>query len=205
MKRMPQLMIAGISIFLGFTFWGAGMAKLFLDHKFFGWIGPNWLIEKLEPYGLGLYATFIAYSQVCIGYLMLTLRYKLIGSIMMLPLIGNILMVTISLHWQGTPYVLGFLLLLDLIILWQYRDFFRPLIDEGRSGFDIKLRIPRTKNGHLVWSAGLGLQILAIQVSYGNLWLSWAIVILGIAISGLSYKADRKLTPPNSTELNTFE
>jgi hypothetical protein len=42
---------------------------------------------------------------------------------MMLPLIANILIVTISLQWQGTPYVFAFLLLMDLIILWQYKDF----------------------------------------------------------------------------------
>lgn len=191
MKILPQLILGGIPVFLGFTFWGAGMAKLFYEHQFFGWIGPVWLIEELEPYGLGFYGKFIALSQICIGYLLVTTRYKLLGSIMMIPLIGNILIVTISLDWTGTPFVLTFLLLLDLIILWQYRDFFRPLIDEGKSQYDIKSRSIRTRNGHLVWLAGLGLQLFSIPVSYWNWVAACGIVLLGLVISGLSFRVDR--------------
>ncbi|MFC5625935.1 hypothetical protein [Algoriphagus winogradskyi] len=194
MKKLPQLTIASISIFLGFTFWGAGMAKLFHDHQFFGWIGPVWLIEELEPYGLGFYGRFIAFSQLIIGYLLVTTRYKLLGSIMMIPLIGNILMVTISLQWSGTPIVLAFLLFLDLILLWQYRDFFRPLIDESKSKYDIKTRKTRTVNGHLAWLAGLALQISAIQVSYWNWIVACGIVLMGLVLSGLSFYVDRILT-----------
>lgn len=193
MNKLPQLILFGISVFLGFTFWGAGMAKLFNEHQFFGWIGPVWLIEELEPYGLGFYARFIAFCQIIIGYLLVTTRYKLLGSIMMIPLIGNILIVTISLQWRGTPVVLGFLFLLDLIILWQYRDFFRPLIDEGKSRFDIKTRKIRTRNGHLVWFSGLALQLFAIQVSYWNWMAACSIVLLGLLLSGLSFSVDRIL------------
>lgn len=124
MKNWKSFMIHGIAVFLGFTFWGAGMAKLFSEHQFIGWIGPTWLVEEMAKYDLALYATFIAYSQIFIGFSLLTTRYKLIGNIMMIPMIVNILIVTISLKWQGPPYVLGFLLLLVLILLSQSRDFF---------------------------------------------------------------------------------
>ena len=190
MKRLPQLVVQLIAIFLGFTFWGAGMAKLFHNHQFFGWIGPVWLIEELEPYGLGFYGRFIAFSQIIIGYMLVTTRYKLLGSIMMIPMIGNILMVTISLDWRGTPYVLAFLLLLDLILLWNYRDFFRPLIDEGKSRYDIKIRKIRNLNGHLVWLAGLSLQLFAIQVSYWNWIAACMIVLVGLILSVLSFRVD---------------
>ena len=190
MKRLPQLVVQLIAIFLGFTFWGAGMAKLFHNHQFFGWIGPVWLIEELEPYGLGFYGRFIAFSQIIIGYMLVTTRYKLLGSIMMIPMIGNILMVTISLDWRGTPYVLAFLLLLDLILLWNYRDFFRPLIDEGKSRYDIKTRKIRNLNGHLVWLAGLALQLFAIQVSYWNWIAACMIVLVGLILSVLSFRVD---------------
>lgn len=192
MKTLKNLSIQGISIFLGFTFWGAGMAKLFHDHQFFGWIGPVWLIEELEPYGLGFYGKFIAYSQIVIGYLLVTTRYKLLGSIMMIPLIGNILMVTISLEWRGTPFVLGFLMLLNLVLLWQYKDFFRPLIDEGKSQFDIKTRSLRTRNGHLVWLAGLSLQMIAIQISFINWIAACSVVLLGLILSALSFYLEKK-------------
>lgn len=192
MKKIPTLMIQGISIFLGFTFWGAGMAKLFHEHQFFGWIGPVWLIEELEPYGLGFYGKFIAYSQIVIGYLLVTTRYKLLGSIMMIPLIGNILMVTISLNWRGTPLVLGFLMLLNLILLWQYRDFFRPMIDEGKSKYNLKTRSERTLNGHLVWLAGLSLQLIAIQISYINWIAACSVVLLGLLLSTLSFYLEKR-------------
>ena len=184
-------MIQGIAVFLGFTFWGAGMAKLFSEHQFIGWMGPTWLVEEMAKYDLAFYATFIAYSQIFIGFLLLTTRYKLLGSIMMIPMIVNILMVTISLQWQGTPFVLAFLLLLDLILLWSYRDFFRPLIDESFKTFEIKTRNPRSLNGHLVWLASLGLQILAVPVSFWNWYAACAIVFTGLILAFLSFKADQ--------------
>lgn len=191
MKNWKSFMIQGIALFLGFTFWGAGMVKLFNEHQFIGWIGPPWLVEEMAKYDLAFYATFIAYSQIIIGFSLLTTRYKLLGSIMMIPMIVNILMVTVSLKWQGTPFVLAFLLLLDLILLWHYRDFFRPLIDEEIKDPAFKPRKPKTLNGHLVWLAGLGLQILAVSVSFWNWYAACAIVFLGLILAVLSFKADR--------------
>lgn len=191
MKNWKSFMIQGIAVFLGFTFWGAGMAKLFNEHQFIGWIGPTWLVEEMAKYNLALYATFIAYSQIFIGFSLLTTRYKLLGSIMMIPMIVNILMVTISLEWQGTPFVLAFLLLLDLILLWQYRDFFRPLIEESFKISEVKPGNSRSLNGHLVWLAGLGLQILAVPVSFWNWYAACAIVFAGLILAFLSIKADR--------------
>lgn len=167
------------------------MAKLYADHQFFGWIGPVWLIEELAKYGLEMYGVFIAYSQLVIGYLLVTTRYKLLGSIMMIPLIGNILMVTISLQWNGTPLVLGFLLLLDLIILYQYRDFINPFLSESNEPNVIRKRNIKTFQGHLVWLASLGLQILSIQISYYNWVLACGVVILGLLLSYLSFRVDK--------------
>lgn len=190
MKNWKSFMIQGIAIFLGFTFWGAGMAKLFKEHQFIGWIGPTWLVEEMAKYNLAFYATFIAYSQIIIGFLLMTTRYKLLGSIMMIPMIVNILMVTISLKWQGTPFVLAFLLVLDLILLWHYRDFFRPLIEEGLSNSVVKTRNPRSLNGHVVWLAGLGLQILAVPVSFWNWYAACAISFAGLILAVSSFMVD---------------
>lgn len=186
--------VQGIAIYLGFTFWGAGMMKLFNEHQFIGWIGPPWLVQEMAKYNLAFYATFIAYSQIFIGFSLLTTRYKLLGSIMMIPMIVNILMVTISLKWQGTPFVLAFLLLLDLILLWHYRDFFRPLIEEEIKDSAIKPRKPKTLNGHLVWLAGLGLQILAVSVSFWHWYAACVIVFVGLILAVLSFKADQMKT-----------
>src|SRR5690554_2847017 len=102
-----------IAVFLGFTFWGAGMVKLFAGHEFIGWIGPPELINALAKHDLELYGYFIAYAQVIIGFMLITTRFTLLGAIMMVPMIMNILMVTISQNWVGTPYVLSVLLLMN--------------------------------------------------------------------------------------------
>lgn len=185
-KIFPQL----ISIFLGFTFWGAGMAKLYAGHQFIGWIGPPWLVERLAEYDLGLFAEFIAICQISIGFMLLTTRFKLIGSIMMIPMIVNILMVTISQNWAGTPYVLAVLLMMNLYLLWQFRDFLRPLIDEGRNADLIKVRKQKSWQGHLTWLAGLGLQLLSVPISFQNVSLAFATAGIGLIIAILSFKVD---------------
>ncbi len=78
------------------------MAKLYFEHLFIGWIGPPWLIERLAEFELGLYGQFIALSQVIIGFMLMTQRFRSLGAVMLLPMILNILMVTISQHWVGT-------------------------------------------------------------------------------------------------------
>lgn len=185
-KLLPQL----ISIFLGFTFWGAGMVKLYAGHQFIGWIGPPWLVERLAEYDLGLFAEFIALCQISIGFMLLTTRYKLIGSIMMIPMILNILMVTISQNWAGTPYVLSVLLMMNLFLLWQYRDFFRPLIDEGKNAELIKVRKEKSWQGHLTWLAGLALQLLSVPISFQNLTLAFMTSGIGLIMAILSFKVD---------------
>jgi hypothetical protein len=198
MKKWKSFLIEGIAVFLGFTFWGSGMAKVFNEHRFIGWIGPPWLVEEMSKYNLGLYATFIAYSQIFIGFSLLTTRYKLLGSIMMTPMIINILVVTISLQWAGTPLVLGFLLFLNFILLWQFRYFFRPLLEEEMVEPKLKIGNKKTTIGHLVWLAGMGLQILAVQVSFWNWYAACTLVLTGLILAVLSFKADQVIAVKTS-------
>ncbi|OOG77622.1 hypothetical protein [Algoriphagus sp. A40] len=187
---MKNWITQGISIFLGFTFWGAGMVKLYAGHQFIGWIGPPWLVERLQKYDLGLYAEFIAVCQITIGFMLLSTRYKLLGGIMLVPMILNILMVTVSMHWQGTPYVLTVLLMMDLYLLWQYRDFFWPLVNEGENGSKLRLRKKRSGQGHLCWLAGWALQLFSVPVSFQNLWLAFSLAALGVILAVLSFRVD---------------
>ena len=167
-----------ICLFLGFTFLGSGMAKLYAEHAYLGWIGPTWLEEELRPHSLGLYARFVAYSQVVIGYLLFTYRYRVVGAVMAVPLIGNILMVTISLQWQGTPYVLAILFLMNAYILFKNRNVLKPLI--GLSGI-----IARKLNGKnsLIWLTGLVLNLLSIHLSQISIQVAWGVSLLGLFIS----------------------
>ncbi|WP_258097799.1 hypothetical protein [Marinoscillum pacificum] len=189
MAKLFARLIKPTSIFLGLTFFGAGMAKLYFQHRYFGWIGPVWLEERLEPYQLGLYARFIAYSQVIIGYLMLTLRFRLLGAIMAMPLIVNILMVTISQHWSGTPYVLSILLAMNLYLLIMEGGWLLPLLGIApKAIWPVTLR---NWKGHLIWMVGLMLNLASISVSFYQVYAAWGISLLGITLSFISFRLDK--------------
>ncbi|MBC6608249.1 hypothetical protein H8B13_15580 [Hymenobacter sp. BT188] len=189
--RIVRLWRVGLMVFLGATFFTSGMAKLYAGHHFPGWIGPVWLIEKLQAYQLGMYAAFIALSQVITGFLLLTRRFWLLGAIALMPMLLNILLITISQKWAGTPYVIGVMLLMDMaLLLSEYRRLRVLWTDEPyvpRSGSQPS----RTLVGHLMWSLGLVLVIAAILVSYQTLSLSYWLVCGGLLLAWFSFLADR--------------
>ncbi|MBC6368852.1 hypothetical protein [Algoriphagus sp. AK58] len=189
---MKSFFTQSVSAFLGFTLWGAGMVKLYAGHRFIGWIGPPWLVEQLEKYDLGLYAEFIAVSQIVIGFMLLTTRFKLLGGIMLVPMLLNILMVTISQNWTGTPYVITVLLGMNAFLLWQFRDFFSPLVNETFPKESWRTVAKRTLTGHLVWVVGLCLNLLSITISYSNLYLAFGFSGLGVTLGILAFLVDRK-------------
>lgn len=180
-----------LSAFLGFTFWSAGMVKLFSGHLFIGWIGPPTLVEQLSEYNLGLYAQFIAGSQIVIGYMLLTTRFKLLGGIMLIPMIANILVVTISQKWTGTPYVLSVLLGLNFLLLWQYRPFFLPLFNETMMYSTTAISKGKSKLGHLVWLVGLAMQFVAVWFSFQSLVLGFVLSGIGVLLGILAFRVDR--------------
>lgn len=167
------------------------MVKLYAGHKFIGWIGPPMLVEQLAEFDLGLFAKFIAICQITIGFMLLTTRFQLIGSIMMIPMILNILLITISQHWTGTPYVLSMLLLMNFYLVWQYRDFFRPLLNEAFPKTPPKTISKRTWKGHGVWLVGLGLNLLSIKVSSDFLILAFVFAGVGILLGVLAFRVDQ--------------
>lgn len=124
MLRVLYLLL--IRLLLGYIFMSSGLCKLSGGH-FGQLIGPPHLIRDLTPYGLHDFAVFVAVSQVLVGALVLSHRWSLLGLVALVPLNASILAVTISLHWRGTPYVDGFLLLLNLLALlgeWPTLRFF---------------------------------------------------------------------------------
>ena len=124
---MKRFVIIAIRVFLGLIFFSSGLAKL--THGLTpGLIGPVWLEERLAPYGLGLWVKFVACSQVLIGALLLSQRFATLGAVMLVPMLANILVITISLQWRGTPYVNGVLLAMNLFLLWADRKRLEPLV-----------------------------------------------------------------------------
>src|SRR5687768_15588035 len=117
MKKLlfaPGLVLL-VRIFLGVLFLTAGIGKLVPG--FPGLMGPPTLEEALLKYDLALFARFIAFSQIVIGWMLLTQRFATLGAVMLLPMLLNILMVTISQNWVGTPYVVSVFIMQNIYLL----------------------------------------------------------------------------------------
>ncbi|HEX7828280.1 MAG TPA: DoxX family membrane protein [Thermoanaerobaculia bacterium] len=127
---MRRYAIIAIRLFLGITFFSSGMGKL-THGDFPGFIGPVWLEERLAQYGLAFFARFVAWSQVGVGLLLLSQRFATLGAVMLVPMLINILVVTISLQWRGTPYVNAVLLAMNLVLLAADARKLRPLFTES--------------------------------------------------------------------------
>lgn len=176
-KPIFRLAITGIRFFLGLIFFTAGMAKL--TQNFPGIIGPVWLEERLEVYHLGVYAKFIAWSQVVIGLLLLTQRFATLGAIMLFPMISNILMVTISLEWKGTPYVNAFLLLLNLILLlWDYNKLKILFLEKTDQLESVKVK--RSAFQDLMWTFAMILVLISVPFVRDHMPLGYLLVGLGL-------------------------
>lgn len=166
---------------LGLIFFTSGMSKLYADHTFPGIIGPVWLEDELSKYGLGLFARFVASGQVLVGFLLLSLRFSTLGAVMLVPIVLTTLMVTVSLEWRGTPYVLGFFLVSNLFVLAvDYRKLL-PLIDYGSPA--LSNSPVKSWRGNILWFAGLLLVFGSIGLSYVQLQMAWLICVLGLILS----------------------
>ncbi|MBC5772737.1 DoxX family membrane protein [Pontibacter sp. KCTC 32443] len=130
MLKNKDLFTLLIRLFLGYIFFSAGICKL-TNGNFGQIIGPPWLEESLAKYGLGLFAQVVAVSQVVCGTLLLSQRFSLLGAVMLVPMNVAILAVTVSMDWQGTPYVNTVFLGLNLVLLGleykKFRFLFQPM------------------------------------------------------------------------------
>jgi len=111
-----DFLVIVIRLFLGYIFFSSGLSKL-THGQFNQIIGPAFLEDSLAKYGLAFFARIVAISQVICGTLVLSQRFSSIGAIVLLPMNLSILAVTISLNWHGTPYVVGFFLGLNVLLL----------------------------------------------------------------------------------------
>ncbi len=112
---------------LGIVYFSAGLSKLF--PSFPNIIGPVWLIDELSKYSLGLFGYFIAIMQTLVGGLLLISRFRLIASLMLLPMHMCVLIIPFSLGWQGTQYINVFFLFMLLSLLFSDRKKIYSLIN----------------------------------------------------------------------------
>ncbi len=183
MKRtLLELIIIGIRFLLGFILFTSGVGKLtggdFFPVVFF----PMSLEEMLAPYGLGLWGVFVAWSEVAIGLLLLSQRFATLGAIMCLPLIANIFIITVSLRWQGTPYVNGFFLALNLFLLAaDYHKLKFLFFDDVEPLRTMPLRRNYAKID-LLWLAGIVLCLLSVALHTSSRYLTFGLTTAGVGL-----------------------
>src|SRR5918998_2208988 len=72
-------------------------------------------------YRTGFYWRFIGLCQLVAALLLVIPRTATLGALVYFPLILNIFVITLSLHFQGTPVITGLMLLANLYLLcWDY-------------------------------------------------------------------------------------
>lgn len=179
----PPLPVMGIRWFLGVLFVFSGLAKLIPG--FPSTMGPADLESTLAPYHLAVYARFIAASEVGVGLMLLTRRFATLGSLFLAPILANILVITISLQWRGTPYVVSGFLIMDLGLLIHDRSRLWPLIlaQADASPRETKPDV-RSHLGWLLLLAALLVGLGSIRIARENTtgMLVVAALVFGLAI-----------------------
>lgn len=177
-----NLSVVGTRILLGFIFFTAGMGKLTHGHYFPLTMFPMSLAKILAPHGLALWGEFVSWSQVVIGFLLMSQRFATLGAIMSLPLILNIFMITVSLNFMGTPYLNAFLICLNLFLLaadyHKLKFLFMDDVSEYRA---VPLR-RRCWQADALWAVALGLCLAAGSFHEFNRTMTFALSFAGIAV-----------------------
>ncbi|QNE38233.1 DoxX family membrane protein [Hymenobacter sp. NBH84] len=117
---LRRLYVVGARLLLGAFMLGGGLYKL-SDNHIPGLMGPPMNHAFLAEHSLEIFAQFIGVAQLLIGVLLLTGRFALLGAVMLVPMWLNIIFLTWSQHWVGTPYlVTGFLVLTLGLLLHDF-------------------------------------------------------------------------------------
>lgn len=75
-------------------------------------------------YQSGMYWRFLGVSQLVAGILLLIPATSAVGAVLFFPIILNIFVITVSLHFTGTPVITGLMLLAATFLLcWDYDRF----------------------------------------------------------------------------------
>ncbi|OGX86663.1 hypothetical protein BEN47_12685 [Hymenobacter lapidarius] len=118
--RLRRLYVVGCRLLLGALMLGGGLYKL-SDNHLPGLMGPPMDHAFLAKNGLEIFGQFIGMAQLLIGLLLLSGRFALFGAVLLVPMWLNIIFLTWSQHWAGTPFLTtGFLVLTIGLLLHDY-------------------------------------------------------------------------------------
>lgn len=109
-------------ILLAFAFVPSGLKKL-LGERFtiLGVDNPvGFFFEAL--YQTGWYWNFLGFMQLLVAILLLIPKTTFLAALMYLPIIINILVIVIAMHFRGTPIIASLMLLANIYLLfWDYK------------------------------------------------------------------------------------
>lgn len=198
--RWRRAYVLSVRLLLGALMLGGGLYKL-SDNHIWALMGPPVDHAFLTKHSLELFAQFIGVAQLLIGLLLLTGRFALLGAVLLVPMWLNIIFLTWSQHWQGTPFLTtGFLILTVGLLLHDYarlKWLIYPPTDATL------LRTQQLQTGplpvELLWWLGLGIIIggsLLYPISFVLMQLTMlsGLLVLGIATWWL--KAKRQYLNP---------
>jgi len=81
-------------------------------------------------YQSGFYWNFIGLAQLTAALLLVIPRTAFVGALIYFPIILNIFIITVSMHFKGTPIITGLMLVANIYLLcwdWQrLRSLFKP-------------------------------------------------------------------------------
>ncbi|MCC7051971.1 MAG: hypothetical protein IT355_01810 [Gemmatimonadaceae bacterium] len=88
-------------------------------------------------YQSGFYWRFLGLSQLVAGALLLIPSTSTLGAVLFLPIILNIFVITVSLHFTGTPVITGLMLLASLfLVCWDYHRL-AAIVWGARGGYEV--------------------------------------------------------------------
>jgi len=73
-------------------------------------------------YQTGWYWNFLGFMQLLVALLLVIPRTAFLGALIYLPIIINILVIVIAMHFRGTPIIAGLMLFANIYLLfWDYK------------------------------------------------------------------------------------
>ncbi|MEZ4796583.1 MAG: hypothetical protein R2785_05385 [Flavobacteriaceae bacterium] len=121
-KKLFVLFTWFTRILLALAFVPSGLKKL-LGERFtlLGTDNPvGFFFEAL--YQAGWYWNFLGFMQLLVAVLILIPRTAFLGALLYLPIIINILVIVVAMHFRGTPIIAGLMFLANLYLLfWDYK------------------------------------------------------------------------------------
>lgn len=131
--RIFRWLVVALRIILGLSFIYPSLPKI-LGHRFttLGIDNPvGYFFECM--YNTGFYYNFLGYAQLLAGILLVTQRWALLGTLIFVPIIINIYVITISVGFRGTTYITFMMMLAGFVLLvWDYKKL-RPILDRGQN------------------------------------------------------------------------